>query len=100
MKIAINGYHLKSTPKGIGNFIINALTEMSKHSEYKLILYCNPFITDNVLAMLPSNVKIVKLQRKNDLLWLLFTLPKLVNEERPDIFYPHHQLSHLEFRKK
>lgn len=87
MKIAINGYHLKNNLTGIGNFTLFAMNEMSKRPEYEMTFYCNPFISDSVLSMLPKNIKVIKSKSHNDFIWLMIKLPKLVNKQKPDLFW-------------
>lgn len=87
MKIAINGYHLRKNLTGIGNFTLFAMQEMAKRSEYEMTFYCNPLISDDVLSLIPQNIKVVKSKPGNDLIWLMTKLPKMINKQKPELFW-------------
>lgn len=87
MTIAINGYHLRNNPTGIGNFILFAMREMAKHPEYDMTFYCNPLISQDVISLLPQNIKIIKSPLCNDFIWLMTKLPNMINRQNPDLFW-------------
>lgn len=86
MRIGIDGRRLIERRAGVVNYIyenIKAINEIDKENEY--YIYTNKEISLDF--ELNANWKICKYEAKHSLLWLYFSLPKILKKDKIDVFW-------------
>ena len=85
MKIGIDIRELEhGKMTGIGRYLVNVISYINSHSQHQLFLYGNQY-TD---IFIEKERVIVRIKKENLTLWWdQVILPKLVNEDRIDIFF-------------